>query len=177
MAKRFTKRRKWILVAVIALLVVAFFGFRKWQARRSALPAGLASGNGRLEAKEVDVAAKLPLKVKEVLVAEGDLVKPGQGLVRMDTITLESQLAEAKASVESAKEQLAVAKASIARSSSQNKLAQVEKARAKALVQARAGSQREFDVRSATVNTTRAGIAEETAKLAVAEQNVKVGEA
>ncbi|HTL36061.1 MAG TPA: HlyD family efflux transporter periplasmic adaptor subunit [Kofleriaceae bacterium] len=171
------KRRKWIVIAVIALLVVGFFGFRRWQAARSALPSGLASGNGRLEAKEVDVAAKLPLKVKEVLVDEGDLVKPGQVLVKMDTLTLESQLAEAQANVASAKQQLAVAKASIARSTSQNKLAQVEKARAGALVQARAGSQRELDVRSASVNTTRAGVAEETAKLSVAEQNVKVAEA
>jgi HlyD family secretion protein len=171
------KRRKWILIGVIALLVIGFFGFRRWQAWRNALPPGLASGNGRLEAKEVDVAAKLPLKVKEVLVDEGDLVKPGQVLVKMDTITLESQLAEAKASQASAQEQLAVAKASIARSTTQNQLAKIEKSRAGALVQARAGSQRDLDVRSATVNTTRASIAEEIAKLSVAQQQVKVAEA
>ena len=44
----------------------------------SALPEGIASGNGRIEAKLVDVAAKEPLRVKEILVDEGALVKPGR---------------------------------------------------------------------------------------------------
>ena len=37
--------------------------------------------------------------MKEILVDEGALVKPGQVLVRLDTVTLESQLAEANANV------------------------------------------------------------------------------
>ena len=42
-------------------------------------------------AKLVDVSAKEPLRVKEILVDEGALVKPGQVLVRLDTVTLESR--------------------------------------------------------------------------------------
>ena len=34
------------------------------------------AGNGRIEAKLVDVAAKEPLRVKEILVDEGALVNP-----------------------------------------------------------------------------------------------------
>src|SRR6185295_11591414 len=106
------QNRKWLLAA-LAVLVVAFFGFRWWQGRKTRLPKGIASGNGRIESKEVDVAAKLPLRVKEVLVAEGDLVKAGQVVVRMDTVTLEADLAEAQQNHAAAHEKLAVARAGI----------------------------------------------------------------
>jgi len=45
-----------IIVAVIG--VAGFFGYQYWQKMKSALPKGIASGNGRIEAKLVDVAAK-----------------------------------------------------------------------------------------------------------------------
>ncbi len=177
LSKIFSKKnRKWTL-GVIALLVVAFFGGRWLIARRSALPKGIASGNGRIESKEVDVSAKLPLRVKEVLVAEGDLVKPGQVVARMDTVTLEAELAEANANVAAAREQLAVARAAMTKLRSQIDLARIEKERSRRLVAQRAGSQREYDVRSMTLKTTTAGYAEEQAKLQVAQQQVEVARA
>ncbi len=168
------KHRKWT-IAAIGVLVAAFFGVRWLVARRSALPKGIASGNGRIEAKEVDIAAKLPLRVKQVLVAEGDLVKPGQVVVQMDTVTLEAELAEAKAALAAAREQLAVAKAAIVKQKSEIELAKIEKARSGRLVAERAGSQRELDVRTMTVKTTTAALAEEEAKLKVALEQVDVG--
>src|SRR5215470_17729516 len=115
MSKLFSKKyRRW-LFAIVALAVVAFFGYRWWRGKQSELPPGIASGNGRIESKEVDVSSKLPLKVKEVLVNEGELVKPGQILVKMDTITLESELAEANQKVAAAREEMAVANAAIGR--------------------------------------------------------------
>jgi HlyD family secretion protein len=168
--------RKWIFIGA-AVLIVAFFGFRWWNNRKNALPDGIASGNGRVESKEVDVASKLPLKVKEVLVQEGDLVKPGQVLVKMDTTTLEAELLESQNKLAAAKEQLAVAKAAITKTKSQINLAKIEKKRAGALVKERAGSQRELDVKTAAVQTTTAGLGEDVGNLAVAEQQVKVAEA
>src|SRR6476659_9303514 len=96
-----TKKRvlKWIIPAA-AVLVIGVFGFKFWQKRKNALPEGIASGNGRIEAKLVDVVAKEPLRVKEILVNEGALVKPGQILVKLDTVTLDAQLAEAVAEVD-----------------------------------------------------------------------------
>ena len=93
--------------------------FQVWRARQSALPKGIASGNGRIEAKLVDVAAKEPLRVKEILVKEGQLVQPGEVLVRLDTATLESQLAEAKANVAATEQKAAVNKSAIARRKSE----------------------------------------------------------
>ncbi len=171
------KARRWTIIGVVAVAVLAFFGVRYWKARKTALPAGIASGNGRIEAKEVDIASKLPLKVKEVMVNEGDLVKPGQIVAQMDTITLDAELAEANQKVAAAREQLAVAKAAIVKSKAQIELARIEKLRSGELVKARAGSQREYDVRSMALKTTTAALEEEQATLAVAEQQVKVAEA
>jgi HlyD family secretion protein len=168
--------RKWTLLG-LAVLVGGFFGVRYLVARRNALPKGIASGNGRIEAKEVDVAAKLPLRVAQVLVAEGALVKPGQIVVKMDTTTLEAELAEAKAALAAAQEQLAVANAAIVKSKSEIELAKIEKRRSRRLVAERAGSQREYDVRSMAVKTTSAGLAEAQGKLQVAKQQVDVAEA
>jgi len=176
-SKMFGKQyRKWTLLG-LAVIVAAFFGIRYLVARRNALPSGIASGNGRIESKEVDVAAKLPLRVKEVLVAEGDLVKPGQVVVKMDTVTLDAELAQAKASLAAAREQLAVARASIAKQKSEIQLARIEKSRSGRLLAERAGSQRELDVRTAKVRTTTAGLGEAEGTLQVAMQQVDVAQA
>jgi HlyD family secretion protein len=176
-SKPFSKQyRKWTFL-VLGAAIVAFFGVRWYINKRNALPAGIASGNGRIESKEVDVSTKEPLRIKDVLVAEGDLVKPGQVVARMDTVTLESQLAEANKNVAAAREQLAVAKASISKSTAEIDLAKTEKVRTGKLVAQRAASARELDVRSARVKTTSAGYSEATAQLKVAEEQVKVAEA
>ena len=132
----------------VAVAVVAFIGFRylEGDARR-------AAGRDRVgqrpdRGKLVDVAAKEPLRVKEILVDEGDLVKPGQVLVRMDTVTLEAELAEAKASVAAARG--AAGGRQGRRSSSRrarSSLPTIEAERSRELVAERAGSQRELDVR------------------------------
>src|SRR5712671_5236209 len=105
MSMKISKRGLWIIVSV-AVALAAFIGFRYWQKSKTALPEGIASGNGRLEAKLVDVAAKEPLRVKAVLVDEGALVKPGQVLVKLDTVTLDSELVGAKANIDKAEEHL-----------------------------------------------------------------------
>src|SRR6476661_430226 len=124
MVKKPSKRGwKWIGIGA-AIVIVAFFGVRYAIKRHNRLPEGIASGNGRIEAKLVDVTAKEPLRVKQILVDEGALVKPGQVLVKLDTDTLDSQLAEARANVDAAQEKLAVAKANIAKQKSEIQLAE-----------------------------------------------------
>src|SRR6516162_7647342 len=99
MPKKISKKTiKWIAVAA-GVAVVAVIGIGFWIKKKNALPEGLASGNGRIEGTLVDVAAKEPLRVKQIFVKEGDLVKPGQILAQLDTSTLESELAAAEAAV------------------------------------------------------------------------------
>jgi HlyD family secretion protein len=165
---------KWVVLVVIAVGVVAFVGVKWWSARESALPAGIVSGNGRIEGQLVDVAPKEALRVDEMLVDEGALVKPGQVVVRMDTSTLQAQLVEAKANVVAAQEAVAAAEAAIVKQTSEINLAAVETKRSQNLVRQGAGSQREVDVRRTRLETTKASLAAAQAELQTAKQKVQV---
>jgi HlyD family secretion protein len=167
-------------IAIAALVVVAaggFLGYRYWQAKKTAVPEGIAYGNGRIEARLADAAAKEPLRVKEILVNEGDLVRPGQVLVRLDTVTLDAQLAEAQAQVAAATEKIAMSEAAIVKRKSEIQLATVEADRSRNLVKANAGSQRELDVRTMMLASSRAGLQEDQAKLQTALKEVEVAKA
>jgi HlyD family secretion protein len=69
-----------------------------------ALPAGFASGNGRIEATEYDIATKRPGRIATVAVREGDMVEAGRALATMDTRDLEADLQEAVAQAAQARE-------------------------------------------------------------------------
>jgi HlyD family secretion protein len=176
MAKMSKKTLK-LIVILVAVVVIAFLGYKFWKAKQSALPKGIASGNGRLEAKLVDVAAKEALRVKDVLVNEGDVVKPGQVVVNLDPVTLKAQMDEAQASVLTAEKRLAIANATISKKKSEVRLAQIEVDRATKLVQQNAGSQRELDTRRTYLETSKAGLAESEADLATATQQIEVAKA
>jgi HlyD family secretion protein len=167
---------KWIILAIVIIGTgsAAFWFFNK---KRNELPVGIASGNGRIEAELVEVAAKEALRVQEILVAEGDLVKKDQVLVKLNTETLDAELAEAKKNVTAVEEKVAISKASIERVKSEIELARIEANRAYKLVKTGAGSQRDLDVRRMKVKTTTAALAEEEAKLNAVEQEVKVAQA
>ncbi len=169
-----TKYRNWI-IALVVIAGAGFFGWKYWQDQKAGeLPAGIASGNGRLEARLADVSAKEPLRVKEVRVKEGDLVKPGQVVVLLDTTTLVAERAEAEARVAAAREQLAVVNASIAKRKAETALAEIEVERVRKMLEENASSQREYDVRKMTVATTKAALAEDVAKLETAKQQITV---
>jgi len=92
-----TAHRKQLLRAAVAA-AIAVLGSTSWWYLRPAGPgAGFASGNGRIEAIEIDIATKIAGRVREVLVDEGDFVSAGQPLARMDTDVLEAQRDEAVA--------------------------------------------------------------------------------
>ena len=165
----------WIVAVVIG--VGGYLGYQHWRAGQSALPSGIASGNGRIEAKLVEIAPKEALRVKEIKVEEGDLVRPGEVLVVMDTVTLQAQLAEAKLNVLAKKQEEAVTKATITKREAEIDLAQTEVKRSTALVRERAGSQRELDVHRTALKAATAGLGEEHAKLRTTEEEVKVAAA
>lgn len=165
------------MVLLIAVVAVGFFGFQYWKAKQSALPRGIASGNGRIEAKLVDAVAKDALRVKEILVDEGDLVKPGEVLVRLDTATFDSELNQAKLQVATAQERVASANFAVVRKKSLVDNAQLEFERTRKLVEQNALSQREFDERNTSVQTSAAALAEAEAQLRTAKQEVEVAQA
>ena len=112
--------------------------------------------------------------MKEILVKEGDLTQPGQVVVRMDTATLESELAEANANVAAAKERVASANSAVVRQKSLVEFAKVEEDRYCRLVATNAASQQDYDARKTTLDAAVATLAELDAKMKTAEQEVKV---
>ena len=111
---------------IISLLVIAAIGMT-WYLVKSYKEEAIyknpsfASGNGRLEATEINIAAKLAGKIEQLMVDEGDYVKAGQTLVQMQINTLVAELEQANATIkvkeaelEQAKAQLKVEEASLA---------------------------------------------------------------
>ena len=87
----------WLVKAVI-VLVVAAVGYVAWVwLRPQPLPPGVASANGRIEATDIDIAAKTPGRIEDIVVNEGDFVTAGQILVRMNTNVFDAQRREAEA--------------------------------------------------------------------------------
>ncbi|MCL2457424.1 MAG: efflux RND transporter periplasmic adaptor subunit [Desulfobulbus sp.] len=104
-----------LFLPALILILVAAVGWYGWQATHSQGPGqGFASGNGRIEATEVDVATKLAGRVEEILVSEGDFVTVGQPLARMQIQVLQAQREEAKAQQRQAVNVVAAAEAQVA---------------------------------------------------------------
>lgn len=110
----FLQKRAW-WVRTTLIVAAGAIAFLAWELLKpKGLPAGFASGNGRIEATEVDVDAKIAERIRTVTVHEGDLVRPGQLLVQMDTDVLMAQRREAEAQLQSALVSVATAQSQLA---------------------------------------------------------------
>jgi HlyD family secretion protein len=110
-----TQKKNWRRIIVVAALIAAVAGgaFYAWKALQPK-NVGFASGNGRIEATEIDVAAKLAGRVTDIYVQEGDFVTAGQVLAQMQIDTLEAQRDEAQANYQKALHSVASAKSKAA---------------------------------------------------------------
>lgn len=153
-----TLKNRLILLAIAVAVLAA--GAYAWTTLRPQGPGdGLVSGNGRIEATEIDVAAKLGGRVQSIVVKEGEFVKAGQPLAHMQIDTLEASHDEAKArhqqavaAVASAQAQVAVREsdrqavlALVAQRQSELDAAQRRLARSQTLVREGASSDQEVD--------------------------------
>lgn len=130
-------RKRWLGIAVALLIVCGGAGaaFLWWQNSRSQLPPGIVWGNGRIEADEIDIDTKFPGRIAEMLADEGDMVKSGQVVARMDTQDLAASLKKAEAQVLLAQKAIEEANENVAQQTSQVLLAKQEFERATSLVQ------------------------------------------
>lgn len=114
-------RRLLIFALVLLLGATGFFFWQRHHA--SALPPDIASGNGRLEATEVDVATKVAGRLTSVRVREGDQITIGQIVAELDAEDLKAQLRAAEAQVRQAHAATQQSRASEAGNASQQRLA------------------------------------------------------
>ena len=113
------------------------------------LPPGIAVGNGRLEADEIDISTKFAGRIAEMLVDEGDMVEKAAQVVvaRMDTSDLEVLLKKAEAQALGARRGLDETRANVAQQQSQLTLAQQEFDRTQTLVKRGVATQQLLDQR------------------------------
>ena len=102
-------KRRWAVYVIGLLVVIAAAAW--WMLRPPGLPAGFASSNGRIEATEVDIATKTAGRIDTILVKEGQFVRQGEVLARMDIRVLNEQRLEAAAQIKEAESSIAAAKA------------------------------------------------------------------
>jgi HlyD family secretion protein len=102
-------QKKWLIRGGMALALIAV-GLLLWRVFGSDdLTEGIVSGNGRIEAIEIDVAAKSPGRIRDIVVDEGAFVKAGQIVAHMDTDVLNAQKAEAQAQFAQAENSIQIA--------------------------------------------------------------------
>ncbi|EDT6885416.1 efflux RND transporter periplasmic adaptor subunit [Salmonella enterica subsp. enterica] len=75
-------------IAGILMVIAAVVG---WMLRPSGVPEGFAASNGRIEATEVDIATKIAGRIETIRVNEGQFVRQGEVLAKMDTRALLEQ--------------------------------------------------------------------------------------
>ena len=164
------------ILAALVLLAAAGGGWFLWkQHQASVLPAGIAYGNGRIEATEVDVAAKQQGRVEAVLANEGDMVKKGDILARMDSAVLQAQLQEAEANKLKAETDRAVAIATVGQRQAEYDLAEKVLKRTTQLFQQKTTEQNQLDKDSSSEQTSKAAL--EAAKAQVASADAAIASA
>ena len=96
-APEISKKKKYLLLALIPVLL-AVIAFGLW---KSYQPAPLEL-QGRVEAETVQVATKVPSRIEEIYVAEGQQVKKGDVLVRLNSPEIQAKKQQAAAALQSA---------------------------------------------------------------------------
>lgn len=99
------------VVPVLLLVgIVGLVGYVLSRQHQNAVPDGLVFTNGRLESERVAVASKVPGRIVAMLKQEGDSVKSGEVIAKLDDSQVVSKVDQAKAAIAAIEAQLAARK-------------------------------------------------------------------
>ncbi|MGI9356949.1 MAG: HlyD family secretion protein [Rhizobiaceae bacterium] len=166
-------------IAVIVIAAAAGAGgYLYWQQQLVAqLPEGIASGNGRIEADQVDISTKIAGRVQEIVVKEGDMVRASQVVAKIDTAELDALLLSARAYVAQAESAVAAAETVIVQRRSELKLAEQNLERTAKLVKKGYDTREKLESRMNVMDTARATLDAAKASLTSAKRSVEAAEA
>ena len=168
--------RKVFIIGLIFALTAAI-GFYLYQHRSAGLPPGIASGNGRLEATEVDVATKIAGRLAELGPREGDWVELGSIVGRLDADDLRAQLRVAEAQVVQAQRAVEESRAGVRKSKADAALAGKTLKRSEELVGRGFISRNKLDTDQTGMEGAMAGMAQAQSKVAEADAGVAAAQA
>ena len=96
-----------------ALVMGALFGYIFLKISNPSTAQSIISGNGRIEATEINISSKTAGQLEDVLVKEGQFVESGQVLAKIKVLTLEAKLREANAQLRQAEDAVINAEAQV----------------------------------------------------------------
>jgi HlyD family secretion protein len=137
------------------------------------MPDGIVKTNGRIEATQVDVAAKYPGRLATLTVDEGDEVTAGQVVGTISSPETEAQLRGAQAQVLKAKQQLAEAIALIAQRQSDLDFTRTDYDRGKPLLEHGTMTQQTLDQRRNKFESAEAAYVAANAQRDAADAAIK----
>lgn len=183
------KKRLLIGAVVAAVTVLAWYGWQEFVADDP--NHGLVSGNGRIEATEIDIATKLAGRIADITVSEGEFVKVGQPLAIMQLDTLNALRDEAAAmhnetihAISAAQAQIALresdvaaAQAVVAQREAELDAASRRLARSEMLSKEGASSQQELDDDRARMRSAKAALTATRAQVVATQAAVAAAKA
>ncbi|WP_295007819.1 efflux RND transporter periplasmic adaptor subunit [uncultured Dechloromonas sp.] len=172
----FARSSRVVLLVLVPVLLAAG-GWYLYQQRPSGLPAGFASGNGRLEATEVDVATKIAGRLAELGPREGDWVEAGAAVGRLDADDLRAQLRAAQAQVVQAQRTVDETRAGARKSKADAALAGKMLKRSEELVGRGFISRNKLDTDQTGMEGAMAGMAQAQSRVAEAGAAVATAQA
>ena len=151
----------------------------------------VVSGNGRIEATEIGISAKVAGRVEEIYVNEGDRVTAGDVVAKLDTTTINSQLQQAKAQRQQAKSAVEAANMAVAQRQSEKsalqaallqtkaelKAAEAHAARTNELSKTGAVSKQLAEDNLTTVESAKAAVNAANARLTAADATIEASRA
>jgi RND family efflux transporter MFP subunit len=184
MAPQTSRKGAWLIAITIIVVLGALAAW--WWMRPKALPihvavahqatGAVASAGSILDAsgyvvarRQATVASKITAKMMELDIEEGDHVKAGQIIAKLDDTNIRAALNESNA-------QLAYAKASLAQTEVNLANAQRDYDRQKSLVQGHFVSQAALDNSQTTLEATRAQLATQRSNVDVVARGVSIAE-
>lgn len=157
-----------ILLLVGAALVAGYLGWRYLVARSSA---NVLQVSGRIEADETDIGAKTGGRITAILVREGDPVKVGQVVAKMEDLEVNEQLRGTAAQASAARQEAAQAKLDIEVAESR-----IQESKAN-LEQATGDSRGRVDQATSSVSSAKAQLVQAQAQVGQARAQIKQAEA
>jgi HlyD family secretion protein len=166
------------------LVVVALLAFAVYRLKFSPTPVtahtiatgevrGEVMGTGTLEARvKTTISPRIQERLAEVLVDQGDYVKSGQLLARLDDAETKQQVAVAEATLDAARATVERVRADEARAQAVLKQAQQDHQRSIELLAGKITSQADFDKSAEALHVAEAGLKSTQAAIVEAERQV-----
>lgn len=191
MANSFVRRNKtWIWLIAAGLAAVAGW-YLVQKLETGQMPHGIASGNGRIEAVSIDIAARTGGRIRDIVVQEGETVAAGQILAHMDMQQFEAQLREARAQLRRGRIARDVAVSGVAQAEAEHSAAEAVVAqrrtelgaaerrleRSERLAESNAVSQQTLDDDRARAEGARAAVDAARAQVAAVEAGIATARA